>query len=494
MEVFMQYATDAKHKLASLQPLSKELKERGLDLEILERLGAKSIEGTGGGNLLAQPYVRKGKIYAYKIRPMKSGAQWWIGDAEKRGQHFFNEDALRNPDLTDKPLIITEGELDACIGIQLGWRCVSVPNGANVKSIPLGDERSASAFSYIENAMEFLKRDNVQEIVLATDDDRPGRTLMEDLALRLGKERCRWVKYPDGCKDLNDVYLKHGQEGVDSLIKNSKWYPVSGIYKLEDLPPIPEAEVLRAGMGSLDDHLGLREGDFSVITGIPSHGKSTFVNDLICRLVKKYEKKVAFASFEQPPQTDHKRALTRWFLNGDYETSESIEKANRWINQNFIFICKEDEEDASVDWVLEKCRACAIRHDVDIIVIDPWNEVDHKRNGEQSSTDYIGDAIKKIKRFAKAYSVHMMVVAHPTKITALNSGELPIPTLYQIEDTRHWYGKCDVGIVVHRKDDLSLIRVAKSRYHDILGTTGQVPFRYSPITGRFDEAEDISDF
>ena len=91
----------------------------------------------------------------------------------------------------------------------------------------------------------------------------------------------------------------------------------------------------------------------------------------------------------------------------------------------------------------------------------------------------------------KYITILLFGIAHPTKITPMNNGNLPVPSLYQIEDTRHWYGKCDVGIVVHRKDNISIIRVAKSRYHDILGTTGQVPFRYSPITGRFDEAEDI---
>mgnify|MGYP001156703066 CR=1 FL=1 len=85
---------------------------------------------------------------------------------------------------------------------------------------------------YIENAMNLLKVERVPEIILATDGDKSGLILMEDLAMRLGKERCRWVKYPDGCKDLNDVFLKHGKEGVDSLLKDSSWYPVNGIYKL----------------------------------------------------------------------------------------------------------------------------------------------------------------------------------------------------------------------------------------------------------------------
>ena len=109
----------------------------------------------------------------------------------------------------------------------------------------------------------------------------------------------------------------------------------------------------------------------------------------------------------------------------------------------------------------------------------------------QSSTDYIGDSIKKLKRFASKYDVHVMVVAHPTKLSEKADGTLPIPNMYNVEDSRHWYNKCDVGMVVHRMDDTTLVRVLKSRYHDILGTTGQVKFRFEPNTGRYNEEEKI---
>ena len=83
-----------------------------------------------------------------------------------------------------------------------------------------------------------------------------------------------------------------------------------------------------------------------------------------------------------------------------------------------------------------------------------------------------------------------MVVAHPTKLSERADGTLPIPTLYSIEDSRHWYNKCDVGMVVHRVGDESIIRVLKSRYHDILGTTGQVRLKFNPNTVRYYEEEE----
>tara|TARA_Y100001973_G_C5190270_1_gene330535 strand:+ start:143 stop:1207 length:1065 start_codon:yes stop_codon:yes gene_type:complete len=351
--------------------------------------------------------------------------------------------------------------------------------------------------------MSLLK--SVKKIIIATDGDRAGRILSEDLALRLGKPRCLWVKYPlmksDGskhCKDLNETFNEWGKNGIQSVIEKAKWWPVSGVYTLNELPPLPEPEVYRANMGSLDRHIGIRLGDFSVVTGIPGHGKSTFVNDLCCHLIQAHNLKIAFASFEQPPQKDHKRNLMRWILKRPFTgssedklnlTSQEIEKAEKWINKNIVFIVKEEDETADLDWLLEKMSACVIQHDVDLIVIDPYNEIDHKRDFRQTTTDYIGDAIKKIKRFSTRYDAHVMVVAHPTKLSERADGTLPIPTLYSIEDSRHWYNKCDLGIVVHRigNDYKSIVRVIKSRYHDIIGTPGEVELRFNSRNGRYEE-------
>jgi twinkle protein len=223
----------------------------------------------------------------------------------------------------------------------------------------------------------------------------------------------------------------------------------------------------------------------------------------------KYNLKIAFASFEQPPQIDHKRNLERWLSDnrGSYASKQLLTGQNNtspaqpgggdtqdpvqdYINKKFVFIVKEDDETADLDWLLEKMSVCVIQHDADIIVIDPYNEIDHSRDFRQSSTDYIGDSIKKLKRFASKYDVHIMVVAHPTKLSEKSDGTLPIPNMYNIEDSRHWYNKCDVGMVIHRIGDNTIARVLKSRYHEILGTTGQVKFRFNPTNGRYDEEEE----
>ena len=70
-----------------------------------------------------------------------------------------------------------------------------------------------------------------------------------------------------------------------------------------------------------------------------------------------------------------------------------------------------------------------------MIVLDPWNEVEHKRRRDETETDYIGRAIRAIKRFAKQYDVAFWIVAQPDKTAR---GSRRIPGLYDISGSANW--------------------------------------------------------
>src|SRR3990167_8048259 len=146
------------------------------------------------------------------------------------------------------------------------------------------------------------------------------------------------------------------------------------VYRMSDFPPYKSPEVFKLGMGTLDDHYRIRPGDFTVVTGIPSHGKSTFINEVACRMAEKHGWTACFASFEQMPQVDHRRAL-RTYYNGKLEVQQSPE---------------------------EKDQA-------KLVVIDPWNEMDHIRPKDMSLTEYTGYAIKAFRRLARVHRVHVIV-------------------------------------------------------------------------------------
>lgn len=462
------------------------IEARGLDAELAAKLGLESFTTPDGGEGLKIPYLVGDDAVNHKYRLLGDKRFRQDKDALKA---FWNFNAICDPSLSGEPLIITEGEFDAIAAIQCGYvRTVSVPDGAPAQEVT--DETSRK-YSFLEHAKGALS--GVKEIILATDGDGPGHALLNDLAIRLGKARCKWIRYPRGCKDLNETLVRYGEKGVHETIRRAEWMKVDGVFRMSELPPYEVRQPYTTGFHWLDHHYRIRMGDFCVVTGIPSHGKSTWVNDLLCRVVTEHGWTVAVASFEQHPQADHRRALREWFcqMPVDLAADHEIEKADRWIDEHFIFIVPSDDDLANLSWTLDKAATAVIRHGARIVVIDPWNELDHDRPSDMSLTEYTGKAIKEFKRLARALDCHVIVVAHPTK---LSPGECP--GLYSISDSAHWANKPDVGIVVHREDlesDRSLLKVVKSRYHDQIGKPGKVWMHYRGMLRRFERSMDQGD-
>ena len=85
---------------------------------------------------------------------------------------------------------------------------------------------------------------------------------------------------------------------VRETLSRAKWINVKGVYAMPDLPDAPYNRPYDIGIPGFEQHLKIRMGDFSVWTGTPGSGKSTFINDVACRLAVNYGLKTAFASFE----------------------------------------------------------------------------------------------------------------------------------------------------------------------------------------------------
>lgn len=449
------------------------LEARGLDLELLDRLGVESSD-RHGADTIAIPYFQDGLAVNHKYRTI-SGQKQFSQDEGAR-KIVYNFDCLLDDSLAGQPLIWTEGEVDAWSALQSGFgRVISVPDGAPAE--PLG-ERSTTKYSYLDSLPKAV-RDG--EHILAVDSDGAGTALLADLSLRLGRARCKWVRYPVGCKDLNDALQRWGQRGVVEAINRAQWMAVEGIYRMSEIPPMLPAEPHDSGFPGLTEHYKLRAGDFTVVSGIPGMGKTAFVNDLVCRMVLRHRWPACFASFEQIPQLDHRRALRSWFGGGLVKDldADTLRRADEWIDENFVFLVPGEDDRPTLDWLLERAAAAAIRHGVRLVVIDPWNEIEHDRPIEMSLTEYVGSALRQFKAFARKYQVHLIVVAHPAKLRRDHDGKYPVPTLYDISDSAHWANRADVGIIVHRKtDEETTIKVAKSRYHDQIGKPGEVGVHY----------------
>lgn len=437
------------------------------------------------GNIVVFPFIERGTIVNEKFRG--PGKKFWQRTGGRRT--FWNADALDDPALEtgQLSLVITEGELDALTAIECGFPLsVSVPDGAPaVKEDespddlqPIVDE-AGGKFEFLWNNRERLKK--VKRFIIAVDNDRPGRRLAAELVRRLSASRCLFVEYPEGCKDLNDVACQHGPEGVATVLNVAKPYPVRGLYRLSDYPERDDLRVFSTGWWTLDQHLKLFAGEFMVVTGIPSHGKSTWVLNLLCHAADQHGWRSVIFSPEMPT-VPHLRGKLRKILDR--------RSPDAFINEYFRFIDADPtgniDEDFDLDWIIDKATDAVLRDGIRCLVIDPWNEVEHARRRDESMTDYIGRGIRALKRFARLYEVAVIVIAHPTKEVGKDGKSRPV-TLYDIEGSAHWFNKCDHGVVIDRPNsyaDESVIRIAKVRFEES-GEKGEIRMSYDRQTCQY---------
>ncbi|XP_027187265.1 primase homolog protein isoform X2 [Cicer arietinum] len=123
-----------------------------------------------------------------------------------------------------------EGEIDKLSLEEAGYQnCVSVPVGApgKVSSKDLPPIEKDTAYRYLWNCKAYL--DKVVRIILATDNDPPGQALAEELARRLGRQRCwqvRWPKKDENTffKDANEVLKYMGADALKRIVENAEPY------------------------------------------------------------------------------------------------------------------------------------------------------------------------------------------------------------------------------------------------------------------------------
>jgi twinkle protein len=471
-------ATSTNATIAGLAAEAIEILEaRLLNIEFLSKLGWRSSSKVTAGEVTIEiPYYRDGIEVNTKTRTIKGDKKFF--QAKDAVKCFYNEEAIADWQKSGGQLLICEGEMDCAVALQNGYLAVSVPDGAPATQVSDGSVK----YSYLEGFPV------TGEVIICADGDAAGANLLHDLGLRLGKHRCKWIKYPVGCKDLNEVLVKYGKRGVEKTINRAEWLKVDGVYRMGDLPPLAVPDSKSCEIFPIN----IRKGDFSVWTGIPSHGKSTLTNH-ISYVLARGGWNIGVASFEQSPQNQHRYALRTLFCDmaASKVNHEDISNADRWINERYSLIVPDvdSDEDASLGWLLEKMAAAVMRHNVDVFIIDPWNEVEHSFDRrEMSQTDYTGFAIKQLKKFARRYNVHVAVVAHPAKLQRNKDGEYPIPTLYDVADSAHWANKADLGVIVHRQQNNTLVRVQKSRYHKDIGLPDDYILDYDTETMRFSKA------
>jgi twinkle protein len=475
------------------QTLVEWFAKRGIPAEILvrNRIGSARIympQVEDHVTAIAFPYFRGGELVNVKYRDREKNFRMEAG-AER---------ILYGLDDVGETCVIVEGEIDKLSVEAAGLTsCVSVPDGAPAES----SKNYTGKFSFLES--DAARIEAVTEWILAVDNDAPGKRLEEELARRLGREKCRRVIWPAGCKDANDVLQQFGAGALRACLDAARPFPIEGVFTAIDLSEKIRALYERGwekgvdtGWGELDRFYTVRPGELTVITGMPNSGKSNWLDALTVNLAATHGWRFAIFSPENQPLEDHMaRMVEKYsgfpFSDGPTErmASDTLDVGIQWVTDHFSWILPDDDSQWTIETVLDRARALVLRQGITGLVIDPWNELEHELPNGITETIYVGQVLKRIRQFARRHSVHVWVVAHPQKMYREN-GKYPVPTLYDISGSANWRNKADNGIVVWRDFETPAnpveIHVQKVRFRQI-GRVGLAKLSYRPATQTYTE-------
>jgi twinkle protein len=273
--------------------------------------------------------------------------------------------------------------------------------------------------------------------------------------------------------------------------------PADLLAKLEANIMRGEDRGVSTGWANLDQFYTVKKGELCIITGVPSHGKSEFLDALMHNLALHHGWKFAMFSPENKPFERHLRKIIERHagcsvrIEGDYGrpptlmNGKKLSEGYQFAHEHFRWIDLAGES-TTLGNMCEWFSHEIIENGIDGIVIDPWGDIEHKRPARMNETEYISFMLTQLREFARAMNVALWIVAHPRIMQRGKDGKFPMPSLWDISGSAHWRNRADVGLVVYREDlkkhELK-VEVAKVRFKST-GKPGTAHFSYDYQSGR----------
>lgn len=355
------------------------------------------------------------------------------------------------------------------------------------------------------------------KILLCFADDAKRRRYCEALIGHLGVARCWRPALPGGTVTLTGVLEEHGLDMVTRAIALAEPWPPVGIVRLDELM----SDILAArtqsvdygvstGIACLDEYYRVRQGEFTIVHGIPYHGKSTFMTAMMAHLINREHWKFVVYSPEYYSLADFVSQVIEHVFHRPYTPTtlpdgtkvpgidvEDIDRAVRFLREYLFFLRPPDEDTAlALPDMLDMIRTLDDQYGIDGVIIDPYNEMDHKRPAYETETEYISRQMTLLRKLARLRRMHIWLVAHPTKLRKAESGQYkghyPPPGQYDIAGSAAFYSKPDNILAVWR----DLMRVTEQEIHvqkvrhRHAGRMGMAKTNYDPLRFRYEAVFD----
>ena len=434
---------------------------------------------------------------------------------------FYNLDAIK--DYTEA--VITEGENDCMAYHESGIKnVISVPNGVTIteKEREIYEKTgtlqiiSAINMEYLDLSIDDL--DHIKMFYIATDDDPAGIKLREELARRLGYERCKYIKfgeYKDSknqpINDPNQLLIEKGKATLAGTLDTAHPFPISNVTTADEYLDIilenystGRTKGIPTGYSCLGPHFNWMKGWLCVFNGFPNMGKTSTVLNLIAVSSVIYGWKWGLYCPEDYPVENVIEIISMILIGKTIEPNydkriskeELTEIVKNFIKKHFFFV---DNENGFTPEELRKIKKRLVQqHGIVGFLTDPWSSLNHDVMKYGGIDQYLEKELNSEVRLTTKYDLINLICHHP-KTPKSKADAIAPPSVFELHGGKFWWIKIYCAVCIHQesyddwKDNHVGFHVQKMKDKQKGGETtssSNYPIlRYDKLSRRLYEAE-----
>lgn len=415
-------------------------------------------------NAISIPIYKGDEVVAIKYRNLKEGGPKYGAEAGCESW-LFNEKGLDTAKETGS-IIVTEGEFDAMSLWQAGYKNVLSPaQGKNSYTV------------WIE------KLDPIPKVVIAYDNDTPGKEEASKFADKVGIEKAYELVYPEDIKDANEYFQKKDPKKFKGLLDSaSPFYSYTYQGLGEVIKQIRDVKVDYTEFYCIPE-VKVEDDWLVVISGVTNVGKTSYAMNIAKEMADK-NLPCLIMPFERGVRSVGQRYL-QLELNMTKDKIENL-SAGEWDEQLkkvvdrpvFFSLPKKEELEETV---VKAQRLFGIRG----LIIDHLDYL--VRNVTGNKEQDIANTLHELKRIAIERKIMMFVVTHIKKQDMKGSIKPKSPVLEDLKGSSSLYQDPECVLLLHA-NNLSemIVKVAKNK-----GPMTEKEYGVDTTTGKMSEPDDF---
>lgn len=415
-------------------------------------------------NAISIPIMKNGEVVAIKYRNLKEGGPKYGAEANCESW-LFNEDGLDKAKKTGV-VIVVEGEFDLMSAWQAGYENIISPaQGKNSYTV------------WIE------KLDPIPKVVIAYDNDNPGKEEAARFADKVGIEKSYELVYPEGIKDANEFFQKEDATKFQGLLDNvTPFYSYTYQGLGEVIKQIRDVKIDYTEFFCIPE-VKIEEDWLVVISGVSNVGKTSYAMNIAKELADKGMPSLILP-FERGVRSVGQRYL-QLELNLTKDQIENL-SSSQWesyleevVNRPVFFsLPKKDELEETI---VKAQRLFGIK----ALIVDHLDYL--VRNVTGNKEQDIANTLHDLKRIAIERKIMMFVVTHIKKQETKGSIKPKKPVMEDLKGSSSLYQDPECVLLLHTNALTELtVTVAKNK-----GPMGEKVYGVDVTTGKM---SDVNDF